>query len=245
MMLRWARKRVAPNFQKKRNWSLYDDEILRRLYPDCKTADLALYFGRQVDSLHHRAALLGIKKSKEWLASEEGCWVRTHLDVAKASHFQKGRIPWNKGLKHPPGWSPGRMAETQFKKGQIVGSAAQRLMPIGGTRISKDGYLEVKYRDRNGQHGNFKGAHVLLWEQSHGRVKLDNGQVLKPGAKLPKGFAIVFKDGDKTHITLENLELVSRAELMRRNSVHNLPKELAEVIQLAGALKRKIRRLNG
>lgn len=40
----------------------------------------------------------------------------------------------------------------------------------------------------------------------------------------------------------ENLELVTRADVLRRNSVHNLPKELATTIQLLGALKRQIRR---
>jgi hypothetical protein len=33
---------------------------------------------------------------------------------------------------------------------------------------------------------------------------------------------------------------MSRAESMRRNSYHNYPKELAQLIQLRGALNRKI-----
>ncbi len=230
-------------FSVRKKWTPYEDKVLRRLYPDCKTEDLALYFGCKAGSLHSRASWLGIKKSKEWKASEEGCWIRTHPELAKSSRFKKGEKPWNKGLKHPPGWSPGRMAETQFRKGEISGSAAQRLVPVGTTRLSKEGYLEVKYRERKNQHGNFRAVHILLWEQRHGRITLEDGRVLEPGAELPKGYAIAFIDGNKEHITLENLELVSRAELMRRNSVHNLPKELANVIQLAGALKRKIRGL--
>jgi hypothetical protein len=57
---------------------------------------------------------------------------------------------------------------------------------------------------------------------------------------LPAGHAIAFKNGDKTDIRLENLECIARRELMARNTVHNLPKPLAQAIQLLGALNRQI-----
>jgi hypothetical protein len=42
-------------------------------------------------------------------------------------------------------------------------------------------------------------------------------------------------------ITLGRLELISRAENMRRNSYHTrYPKEVAQLIQLRGALNRQI-----
>jgi hypothetical protein len=41
---------------------------------------------------------------------------------------------------------------------------------------------------------------------------------------------------------LENLELLSGKEHMSRTTIHNLPKPLAEVIRLKGALKRQIRK---
>ena len=58
----------------------------------------------------------------------------------------------------------------------------------------------------------------------------------------------MFKPGRKTtdpaRITADGLELVTRAELMRRNSYHNnYPKEVALLIQLKGALNRKINNL--
>ena len=39
-----------------------------------------------------------------------------------------------------------------------------------------------------------------------------------------------------------NDELITRAELCRRNSIHNLPAPLKQTIQLLGALKRQIRK---
>ncbi len=42
------------------------------------------------------------------------------------------------------------------------------------------------------------------------------------------------------HITLDRLECITRRENMARNTVHNLPKELARLVQLQGAVKRQI-----
>jgi len=224
----------------KKRWSPTEDEVLRRLYPQTKTGDLALYFGCSVRCLYNRAALLGVKKSAEWLAGDEACLLRRHPEIGAPGRFKPGHSSWNKGLKHPPGWAPGRMAETQFKKGQMPWT----WMPMWAERMSKEGYLEIKFRERKGRHGNWASAHVLLWEDRHGPVRLPSGQILPPGAPVPKGHKLAFKDGDRAHIALSNLELVSNAEMMRRNSVHNLPKELQLVIQLNGALKRKLRELN-
>jgi len=222
-----GRKRKAGH--NRRFWTLYEDAVLRRLYPMTKTEHLAIYFNRKVGSVYQHAAFLGLKKSAEWLASEEACMLRRRPELGEPYRFKPGHVPANKGLRRP-GWAPGRMAETQFKKGEMAGAAREKWVPVGTRRFSKEGYLEVKFREREGRYGNWKGVHTVLWEKKRGPV--------------PKGFALAFKDGDRTHIRLSNLELISRAELMRRNSVHNLPKELYAVIQLAGALKRKVREIS-
>ncbi len=137
--------------------------------------------------------------------------------------FPKGHVPFNKGMRRP-GWSAGRMASTQFKAGQ----SGWNWKPIGAKR-KIDGYWYRKIADeRNVPYTrNWRAVHVLLWEKHRGAV--------------PLGHALVFRDGNVENIRLRNLELISRAELMVRNSIHNLPKPLVEVIMLNGALKRKIR----
>jgi hypothetical protein len=72
------------------------------------------------------------------------------------------------------------------------------------------------------------GVHILIWEAAHGPV--------------PTGHAVCFKDGDKAHIELDNLECIPRTELMRRNSIHKLPEELKSVIRLKAAVVRTINR---
>lgn len=120
------------------------------------------------------------------------------------------------------------MKETQFKKGVRGGVAVRLYKPIGTERISKDGYRERKTNDNLPLQARWRAVHLLLWEATHGLV--------------PDGHALAFLNGDKRDIRLDNLECISRAELMARNSVHNLPKPLAATIQLLGALNRQIRR---
>ena len=104
------------------------------------------------------------------------------------SYFQKGHIPHNKGK---PFLSGGRSAQTQFKKGGMPGN----YRPIDSTRINVDGYTEIKVADPK----KWRLLHRVIWEKEHGPV--------------PKGHVVLFGDGDRTNISLENLLLVSRAEL--------------------------------
>jgi hypothetical protein len=208
----------------KRLWELEDEALLRQLYPDTPTAQIAAQLRRPLSSVYQRALKLGLRKSKAYLAGPDACRLRRGDNVGAATQFRKGQTPANKGLRRP-GWAPGRMRETQFKPGV----ATTRWMPVGSTRLI-DGYVYRKVSDvRNVSWTvNWKPDHVLLWERARGPV--------------PKAHALAFLNGDKTDIRLENLECITRRELMLRNSVHNLPKPLAQTVQLLGALNRQIRR---
>lgn len=140
-----------------------------------------------------------------------------------AGCFPKGATPWNKGVHYTAG---GRSAETQFKPGVRQGVAVRLYQPIGTERLSKDGYLQRKVNDDMPLQRRWRGVHILLWEAVNG--------------PLPKGHALIFKDGNKRNITLDNIELITRADLMRRNSYHQYGKEIASVMQLRGAITRQI-----
>lgn len=212
-----------------RPWGPQDDAKMRTLYPDLPTVEVARRLNRSVSAIYGRADKLGLEKSAAYRASPAAC--RTNGRQGMGTRFQKGHVPANKGLRRP-GYAPGRMRETQFKAGQ----RGSRWMPIGSTRLI-DGYQYTKISDVRSTKGgrgfvpytvNWKPTHILLWEKKYGPV--------------PDGQAVRFKNGDRTDIRLENLELISRGELMRRNTLHNLPKPLAQTYQLIGALNRKINR---
>lgn len=137
--------------------------------------------------------------------------------------FPKGHAPWNKGTNFTAG---GRSPETRFKPGHRGGKARDLYKPIGTERMSKDGYLERKINDDMPLQKRWRAVHIIEWEAANG--------------PLPAGHALAFKDGDKTNRAPDNLELISRAELMRRNTCHNYPKAIARVIQLRGAITRQI-----
>jgi hypothetical protein len=212
----------------KRLWNEEDDQLLRAIYPDRPTADVARQLRRSVNAVHARADLLGLTKSAAYRASPQACRLRRGDNVGARFRFPKGHVPANKGLRRP-GWGPGRMRETQFKPGQRSGQAAAHYMPIGSTRLV-DGYVYRKVSDvPNVPYTvNWKPENHLIWIAAHGL--------------LPPGHALRFRNGDRTDVRLDNLELVTRRAMMARNSIHNLPQPLAETIQLLGALTRQIRR---
>ncbi|MCY9097417.1 HNH endonuclease [Bacillus inaquosorum] len=105
--------------------------------------------------------------------------------------FKPGHVPFNKGKK-------GLMCggkETQFKKGQ----RALNYRPIGSERVSVDGYIEIKVADP----GKWRMKHLVLWEEANGPI--------------PKGHCLLFLDGNKLNVSLDNLQLITRSQLVRMN----------------------------
>jgi hypothetical protein len=120
---------------------------------------------------------------------------------------------------------------TQFQKGRSA-SEARNYQPIGTLRVS-NGVLEKKVTDDPGLYPARRWRPVarLVWEATHGPV--------------PDGHAVVFLPGRATliesEITTASVELVTRRELMLRNSRHTrYPPELNQIIQLKGAVVRKL-----
>jgi len=208
-------------------WTEADDAMLRSLYAEHSAAEIGAMMGRSERAIYARANNIGLAKSPAWIA-ERQARIMAKLDHAGRAHqFKPGQEAWNKGKHYQPG---GRCAETQFRPGTRQGRALALWHPVGSLRIDADGYLQRKINDDLPMHKRWRAEHLVIWEAAHG--------------PLPAGHAVVFKDGNKQHVTLDNLELVSRAELMRRNTFHRYGKEIAAVVQLKGAITRQINRRN-
>lgn len=206
---------------KRQPWTDTEIEQLQARYANTSTATLADEFGCSIDRINHKVARLGLKKSPEYLESPAACRLRRGDNVGASHRFKPGQVPANKGVRRP-GWHAGNMQKTQFKKGQ----KSHNWMPLGSERFSKEGYLQRKMTDTGYPPHDWVSVHLLLWREHHGDV--------------PAGHAVAFKNGDKADIRIDNLECVTRRELMARNSIHNLPEELKEVITLKGAITRRI-----
>lgn len=205
-------------------WTPTDDRQLRRLFSDLPAKDISRELRRTTTAVYRRARILRLKKSEQYTVARKAEDRARIREIGKRYRFPKGSVPKNKGTRRP-GWSVGRMRETQFKKGGR--SANYRL--IGSLMTDVDGYVHIKVRDGIGGTGNpqvWPFLHRLNWEKANGPI--------------PKGYVLRFKNGDKQDCDVSNLELVTQRENCLRNSIHNLPPELKEVIRLKGAIRRTI-----
>lgn len=206
------------------SWLPAEDRALRTLFPHMQTRDVARIMGRSVSAISGRAAMKGIRKSVAFNASPlSGRNIKGHAPNGMKSRFQKGRPSWNKGMK---GLNTGGEAGW-FKKGHFPANRDPDFYVLGALRVNADGYIDMRISFDKGAKG-WRALHRILWEDTHGPV--------------PHGHALVFKDGDRLNVCLENLQLITRAELARRNSIHTrLPKPLVHTIMVLGQLKRRIR----
>jgi hypothetical protein len=136
-----------------------------------------------------------------------------------AGRFLPGHATWNKGI---PFRSGGRSVETQFRPG----NRPHTWHPVGHERITDEGYHQRKLTDTGVTRRDYVNVHWIVWRAA--------------GRDIPPGMALVFRDGDKANMALDNLELVTRAELMRRNSVHRNHPQIVELIRLRAVITRKI-----
>lgn len=114
------------------------------------------------------------------------------------TRFSKGNVPVIKGTKgiYNVGGN-----KTSFKQGQLPPNTD----PIGTEKVLKDGYIWVKINDmpKAKKNINWKQKQKLIWEQVNGSV--------------PDGYFVMFADGNNRNFDIENLVLVTKAEMLYLN----------------------------
>jgi hypothetical protein len=148
--------------------------------------------------------------------------VKYGLQSGIKHQFKKGNVPHNKGKKWEEYTTPEvreKILKTTYKKGHIPSN----VLPVG-TEKYKENYIRVKVAEPN----VWRKKHVVIWEQAHGKV--------------PKGHRIMFADGNKFNVTLENLLLVSTAELLQlnRNGMIKEDRELTKTCLQIVKLNKKL-----
>jgi hypothetical protein len=207
-------------------WSDDQLETLRLLYPKYKTEDVAFMMGHTLEATYRKANSLGLNKTAEFLASAAGNALARPGNAGRLHRFQKGLVPWNKGVKGVAGVQAACRA-TQFKPG----SKPHTTLPIGSTKLDKSQVILQKISDAPGNGSKrWRAVHELVWVAANGPV--------------PPKHIVVFKPGMRTNvleeITLDRVECISLVENMKRNTRHNLPPELNQVVQLRAVLTRQI-----
>ena len=143
-------------------------------------------------------------------------YLKEHVHTIKPSvqhQFVKGHKVWNKGVKLGEGFGG---KATQFPKGH----KPHNWKPEGSIRTNVDGYKEIKVGKK------YVLLHRHIYVNEIGEIQ--NDEVIR------------FKDGNKTNLDLNNLEKISREEHAIRNSVHNLPEDIKEVVKLKRTITKLI-----
>jgi hypothetical protein len=161
-------------------------------------------------------------KKKLTFGQMKGLLQRYNLSNGLPQRFQLGHIPHNKGVK---GFCTPGLKRSQYKPGNIPTTCK----PIGAKRKNGYGYVEVKIAHPN----VWKSKHTAIWEKVNGPV--------------PKGKIIIFADGNKRNLHLENLLMVSKRELivMNRNGLIYDNGVFTKTGKLIADIKIKINDLKG
>ena len=146
-----------------------------------------------------------------------------NLNTGRTGRFEKGLIPANKGQKMSPEIYE-KCKGTMFQKGNVPVNHR----PVGSERITKDGYIEVKIAEPN----KWRLKHLIIWEEANGPV--------------PPKHCIFFMDNDRTNVTLDNLRVIPRSQLLIMNGRRGFSghdRDSNEVALTAAQLTEKINQI--
>lgn len=200
-------------------------------YANTSSEVIAAQFGISLCSLYNQAAKLGLRKSKEYVASvTRAKWKEGAHENSRQCHYSKGSQPFNKGKKQAEFMTAEAIEaskRTRFKKGDMPANSYDAEFGVITIRRDK---TKRDYQWIKMAHGKWRMLHVALWESENGPV--------------PAGHILVFKDKNTMNTELSNIELITRSENMRRNTIHQLPEEIKTNVLLVRSINRKLRKLS-
>ena len=216
------RYRSGPNKQRVTDplFDVVHIEWLREHYPFLVIGDLAAAFNAHFGTSFTQQQIYSTLK-------------RHKIKSGRTGNFCKGITPWNKGLRGAPVHV--NSTKNFFKPGAIP----HNLKPIGHERIGYGGYVFIKtdsINPKTGKPGKYRQKQIVVWERHHGPA--------------PAGHCIIFKDGDRQNCELENLMLVTRAQLAQLNKTGliHVPAALKEsavaTVELVHQLRQKEKSLS-
>jgi hypothetical protein len=197
-------------------WTEQEIKFLTDNYPDIKTADIAAIMNRPIGGVNGKAYDLGLKKSFKHMKALLEIEAKKLAEAGKQYQFKKGQVSHNKGQKMPKELYE-KVKRTMFKPGHKPGN----IKKVGAERIDYEGYTYVKLAD-----ADWVLKHRHIWEQVNGPVLANH--------------VVIFKDNNMHNFDINNLQMISQKENMLRNTIHQYPEQIQELIKLKNKLKKKI-----
>jgi hypothetical protein len=196
-----------------RHFTPEEDQFIEDHYLSLPAYTIDKLLGRVKNSVRQRMQRLGLIVPDEIKAG-----------FIEGSFYKKGLTPINKGRKMIE-WANAeaiqKIKSTQFKKGHTPKNTLFDNAVV--KRKDKTGIIYLYVRVSL---SFWMPLQRYVWEQVHGQI--------------PKAHNIIFKDRNTLNCNLDNLEMISNADLLNRNSAHRFGPEIFKIIQLRGALNRQI-----
>ena len=195
----------------KKLWTDTEIEYLRTHYATSYMSDMCMYFNRSEKSIYMQAFLMGLKKDDKFKRDN----VREKMSPNFLAHCKKKGCV-GVGYK----MSKERYEKcslTMFKKGDLPA----KTNPVGTLFFWKRGevWIRTGFKQR-------ELYHRYVWKQHNGEI--------------PKDRIVSFIDGNSQNCDISNLQLISRADNMARNSINRYPKEFKSKVFLLAWFRRKI-----
>ena len=134
--------------------------------------------------------------------------------------FKKGQIPFNKGKKMSSEVYE-KVKSTMFKKGH----KNKNTKSVGTERVDTEGYVYIKVAEPD----VWRLKHRVLWEEVNGPI--------------PENYKLIFADGNRQNVSIENLVLVSSSEMLIMNK-NKLFSENAEFTKTGANIAKVLDKVN-
>lgn len=173
---------------------------------------IALELSRSSSTLQKQVHILGLTKIVERKKTE--------------SRLKKGNVPPNAGKKMEDFMTSETLAKfkaNQYKKEHIPHNALADNTEVTRTYKNGNSYVFVKVTGKR----KLISKHRHIWQLHHKK-------------KIPPSHKVVFKDGNTFNFNIDNLILITNENLMIKNSIHQYPEDLKEVLFIKGAITRRI-----
>ena len=131
----------------------------------------------------------------------------TKQKINKKGQFAKGMVPWNKGKRGYMGANKHSFTSERVRKERT------RYRTGEAQKAGKGGYLSCRTEERvERKDANTGRVYLHRKRKSYCKYLMES-----LGYVIPEGYVVYHIDGNVTNNDIGNLEIISRAELMRRN----------------------------
>lgn len=197
-------------------WTPQEVELLPLLYVTHTAETIADLLGLTRNQVARKVQKMRLKKSREWRSQNA-----RETGNGQATRFRPGNVPWIKGTRGMV-----KPSSSTFKPGNR--SHTQR--PVGAESV-RDGVLWKKVSEGAVESRfDWVAVHRLVWERHNGPV--------------PTGHVVAFRPGMATavadEITIDRLELITRAQMLARHTIASYPTELRSAMSTLKKLRQVI-----